>query len=152
MNAEKGKSRWGIGVLTAYLVFIVGIMTLVFISMSQQIDLVSEKYYDQGIHYQERIDAIKNSSSLKEQLTIESGADNLVLHFPRQFSPHEIGGSITLYRPDNKSGDARIDVALDTAFTQIIPSTHFQRGLWRVKVDWSAAGTSYYFEQPVIIQ
>lgn len=152
MNSEKGKSRWGIGILAAYIGFIAGIMTLVFISMSQQIDLVSEKYYDQGIRYQERIDALRNSASLKDKLTIESEAGNLVLHFPRQISPHAIGGTITLYRPDNKSGDAQVGVALDTAFTQRIPSAKFQRGLWRVKVDWRAGGIPYYDEQPVIFQ
>lgn len=145
------KSMWGIGLLVAYGAFITGILALVYLSMSQQIDLVSERYYDQGIHYQERITALENSKNLIEKLSVSVQPTELILQFPKEFVPGDIGGRVTLYRPDNKHKDASFDISLDTTARQSIPTSPLQQGLWRVKVNWKANGLDYYTELPVVL-
>jgi hypothetical protein len=151
---EKGtqnKSRWGIGLLVAYGAFIAGMLVLVYMSMSQQIDLVSERYYDQGIHYQERITALENSRNLRERLSVSVQLTELILQFPKEFVPGNISGRIMLYRADDKHKDASFDISLDTTARQRIPTSSLLHGLWRVKVNWKASGLDYYAEQAVVL-
>lgn len=150
--STKGKSRWGAGLVAAYGAFVVGILAMVYIASSQRVDLVSEKYYDQGIHYQDRIISLENTKSLKEELRIAVEPTGIRLQFPHIFLPGEIGGRITLYRPDNKQNDASLDIVVDAACSQQIAASMFRPGLWRVKVDWQAQGVEYYTEQAVVIR
>jgi hypothetical protein len=119
--------------------------------MSQQIDLVSESYYDQGIHYQERINALENSKGLTENVSMSVHPIELTLQFPKEFLAGNTSGTVTLYRPDNKYKDASFDISLDTTACQSIPTSSLQQGLWRVKVNWKARGLDYYTEQAVLI-
>jgi hypothetical protein len=150
--AMPGKSRWGTGLMTAFGAFVVGILVMVYIAASQRVDLVSEIYYDLGIHYQDRITTLENTKTLTENLSISSEPAGIQLQFPQQFLPGEIGGKITLYRPDNKQNDASLDIVVDTTRSQRIPASLLRPGLWRVKVDWQAQGVGYFTEQAVVIR
>lgn len=152
MKAEvKKKSMWGVGLFVANGAFIVGILALVYFAMSQKVDLVSEQYYDQGIHYQERIAAIENTRGLKEKPMMTVRRDELTVQFPRDLAQRNIAGTITLYRPDNKGRDRTLDILLDSAACQHIAFASLAHGLWKAKVEWSADSVEYYTEQPVII-
>jgi nitrogen fixation protein FixH len=150
--AREGKSHWGIGLVAVYGAFVCGILVMVYIASSQRVDLVSEIYYDQGLHYQERITSIENTKALKEKLTITVQPTGIHLQFPHVFLPVDIGGRITLYRPDNKQSDTSLDIVADTACSQQIAAALLRPGLWRVKVDWRARGVGYYAEQAVLIR
>ncbi|HCV43196.1 MAG TPA: hypothetical protein DGH68_06905 [Bacteroidetes bacterium] len=150
-KGTRNKSMWGIGLLVAYGAFIAGILALVYLSMSQQIDLVSEKYYDQGIHYQDRITALENSRNLREKLSVSVQPTELILQFPKEFVPADIAGRITLYRADDKHKDASFDISLDTTARQRIPTSSLLHGLWQVKVNWKANGLEYYTEQAAVL-
>lgn len=151
MEGRQKKSRWGVGLLVAYGTFIAGVLALVYLSMSQQIDLVSERYYDQGIHYQEQITALENSKNLNEKMSVSVQPRELILQFPKEFVPSDIVGRITLYRPDNKFKDLSFDISLDTTARQTIPTSSLLHGLWRVKVNWKANGLDYYAEQAIVL-
>jgi nitrogen fixation protein FixH len=150
--AMPGKSHWGTGLMTAFGAFVAGILVMVYIAASQRLDLVSEKYYDQGIHYQDRITTLENTNTLTENLRIILEPTGIRLQFPQEFLPGEIGGRITLYRPDNKQNDASLDIAVDTTCSQLIAASLLRPGLWRVKVDWHVQGVGYFTEQAVVIR
>ena len=48
--------NWGYKILMVYVIFIAGILLLVFKSSSQNQDLVTEDYYEQELKYQQKID------------------------------------------------------------------------------------------------
>ena len=44
--------NWGYKIMLAYVVFIAGILFLVFKSSSQKVELVTENYYEQELKFQ----------------------------------------------------------------------------------------------------
>ena len=58
--------NWGYKILLVYVVFVAGIMFLVFKSSSQKMDLVTTDYYAKELKYQQKIDAMNKVQKLSD--------------------------------------------------------------------------------------
>ena len=87
------KFNWGTGIVVTIIAFIAFIMYFV-ITMSTDNtyshDLVTDKYYQEELNYQQEIDAEKNANRLKEKVTIEKNSKGLQINFPKYFNPKSI--------------------------------------------------------------
>jgi nitrogen fixation protein FixH len=151
MNASPGKLSWGTGVVISFAVFVAAILVMVYIAASQRVDLVADQYYDQALRYQDRIDAKKRSSG-PEDVTVRVVPDAVFLQFPPAAQPDRSAGTIVLYRPANILRDIVVRIVPDTAGVQSISTAALDRGLWRVKVAWTAGGIERFHEEPIMIR
>ena len=55
--------NWGYKIMFVYLLFVVGMLTLVYKCTQQNTELVADNYYDQEVKYQERYNKLQNASS-----------------------------------------------------------------------------------------
>jgi hypothetical protein len=147
----KLKFNWGFGLAVTYIIFMIGTLTMVYIFMNQDVSLETDNYYAKGLQYQEQIDKINRAKDLPEQLDISVVPSNIVLAFPKIFNAGDYSGNIFLYRPDSKQKDFSVAVSPDTSNAQSISTSSLEKGLWKVKVDWAAKGTSYYSEKLVMV-
>jgi hypothetical protein len=139
-------------VFAVLVLFLVVLAVLVVIAMTRPTDLVSDRYYDDGLRYQDRIDQIRRARGLGEGVQILAGSAGVTITFPRAFRQGEIAGDVLFYRPSERARDFRAPVVLDTANAMTVAAARLGTGVWRVQVLWSAAGTDFYNEQPVILQ
>jgi hypothetical protein len=146
------KFNWGFGIALVIVIFAVGVGVLVYIAASQKVDLVADDYYDQELKHQDRIDESKRSSDLKEKIEVRAANSELKIIFPDSFLSRKITGSIMLYRPSDRKSDIMLPLVLDSANTQTILTSSFQKGLWRTKIMWEYEKEKYYQEEVVIIQ
>lgn len=135
---------WGKKIIIAFIIFILGIGFLVFISMRQKIDLVYENYYEREIKYQEQIDKINRTNSLKENITIKIINSELRITFPDDALPKS--GEVILYRPSDDSKD-RIFQLKTGEKIQKFSLDGFLTGLWKVVIYWRSNGTEYLTEE-----
>jgi nitrogen fixation protein FixH len=144
------KVHWGTGIVTVFVVFVIGILALVIMAMSTDVDLVTDHPYDRGLSYQNQINTLERTavSEQKPQLTVR--ADEVVIRF-LSAGPRLSEGTITLYRPAHRASDFTVPLALDSAAEQHLRCVSLDRGLWRIKVAWRQAGEDYYFEEPVML-
>ena len=147
----KLKFNWGFGIAATYIGFVIVILIMVFIFMKQDVTLETRDYYAKGLAYQEQIDKMNRAKELPEQLSINVIPNSLKLSFPKMFSPERLKGTITLYRPSNEKNDFTILVSPDTSHIQLISTENISKGLWKVRVDWSADNVTYYNELPVMV-
>jgi hypothetical protein len=145
------KLNWGSGIGTVYIFFVIATLVMVSIFMNQDVALESNDYYEKGIKYQERIEKIKNTRSLPEQLDIMASNDKVELRFPKMFGSKEINGEIEFYRPSNRKNDFSVMITPDSTNTQKIITSSLEKGLWKVKVDWHAKAISYYDEKIIMV-
>lgn len=150
MTAARMHSRWGSGVTASFVLFILGVLVMMFISISERVDLVSDRYYDQGLRYQERIEARKNSAGAGG-VRVAVLRDAVLLEFPRPVPSRAITGTIFFYRPADGSRDFTVGLTTDSLGNQVVPTASLDRGLWRVKAEWTVEGVVHYDEQPVMI-
>lgn len=145
------KLNWGHKILAFYLVFVAGIMLLVFMANNQKVDLVTADYYDEELRYQDRIDESGRAAALSSpvQFSIQQGL--LTIAFPKEFQEKKITGEVQLYCPSDEKKDIRQRIEVKGNIVKVtVPEVN--KGAHIVKIKWEAGGSSYYFEKNIFIQ
>lgn len=147
----KLKFNWGTGIALTYILFLIVTLTMVFIFMNQDVVLETKDYYAKGLEYQTQIDKINRTKNLPEQIEILNKGDKIIFSFPRIFKDKIILGEIYFYRPSNIKNDFKSKIDLSDSLQQIIYTQNLEKGLWKIKIDWSVDNQSYYNEKILMI-
>lgn len=143
--------NWGKGIVIVIIAFISFIMYFV-ISMNTDDkydhDLVTEKYYEKELSYQEEIDATKNAANLKEDITLSKTKEGLHIYFPKAFEKEKIKGKVFLYRPSNKQLDFEIPILLSD-INLLVPDKRLLGGRWNITVDLTYESKRYLFTKQI---
>ncbi len=145
------KFNWGHGITVFFVVFVITILWAIFSSTRENIHLVSENYYAEELVYEDRIQKIRNTSSLSEEIEINTKKGMVALRFPTELKSKNIKGTITLFRPSNSSYDKSYSIALDSSGKQILSVDDMVKGMYKVKIDCSSGGKEYYFEEKIYL-
>lgn len=145
------KLNWGSGIAIFYTCFVLAFVFLVFKSTQYDNSLVSNDYYADDLKYQEHFDKLLNSSLLVQDLKIwnKTQKQEVELLFPAIGG--EVKGEIHFFRPSDSKLDFKIAIKTDAENVQSIPTNGLKQGLWKVKVDWQAAGKAFYTEEAIRI-
>ena len=146
------KMNWGVGIAVAFGVFVMAILALVYTAMTKDVDLVTEQYYDRGIHYQDQINTVRRTRALDESPAIVASPGDIAVRLPSRFLNSGVSGRIVLYRPSDRHKDLSLSLALDSSLCQHIPTATLTHGFWKVQVNWRSEGMDYYSEMPVVVQ
>ena len=134
--------------------FMLFIIVLVIGCMRQDFFLVAKDYYRDEINYQQHIDKVNNTQSSQKTVNLENqvGAGYINLQFPPVAGRNKrVAGEITLFRPSDARKDIVIQVNLDSKNRQVINTGNLDKGLWKIKIDWSESGEPYYDDFILII-
>ncbi len=142
--------NWGYKILIVYIVFVLGILLMVYKSSTQKTDLVTTDYYAKELKYQQKIDETGRVSSLSEPVTYEIKDDKLIIIFPKDFAGKKLNGEAILYCPADENKDIKQAFSvLDTPVVVSIPAIN--KGLYELHLSWQAEGVTYYFEKKIFI-
>jgi len=145
------KLDWGTGIALVYAVFAAATTGFVTFAMSRTVDLVSDDYYVQALHQDERMEAERNTQALRPSPSAaRSGPSAIVLSLPRAHAA-SASGTITWYRPSDSSADRVETLGVDPDGRQQVSLAALARGRWLLQVRWSAEGRAYYFEEAVFV-
>lgn len=145
------KFNWGHGITIAIIVCVLGLMTPVYLSMQQDIELVTEEYYAKELLFEKDIQKIKNFNKLKEDISIRMG-DSVYVQFPAYFNRSTSpAGQITFYRPSDEILDVTADLNLNDSLYMAFPVSKFRKGKYEVIIDWKHEETPYLLKQAFII-
>jgi hypothetical protein len=145
------KFTWGVGLAAGFTLFVLIVLILVGIAVSNRVDLVTDRYYDKGIHYQEQINTLQRTALREEKLLIRQDSHSVTLEFPRCDLAIRPIGTITMYRPSDRHRDFMLTVAPDPSGIQHIATGAFDHGLWRIQVAWQEGNQEYFSELPIMI-
>lgn len=145
--------NWGHYIAITLIVFVAIIISLVTISMKQDISLVAPDYYKQEIDYQDQIDKAINFKDLlnKPKFNLNIQSRTMEISFPETMISHLKHGTIQLYRPSGSSEDKLIDIKLLNNGTQQISMLSMKSGLWKAKINFKIKDKAYYYEKNVIL-
>lgn len=146
------KISWGTGIALLYTGFVVGILTLVFMSMGQRVDLVSEDYYAQEIAFQRKIDKIARANELADPLRWEVKDGDVFIQYPKNFKAADMNGTVHFYCPANQQKDTKIKVLANEDHQQLIPLSSLQPGRYLLQIDWKNGETAYWNEGVVTVK
>lgn len=141
--------NWGTKIMLAFICFAGLIATMITICIKQDISLVAKDYYTQEIAYQDQIDRIKNAQALGDRqpdIAYENGELAITV-------PHGkvITGEVHFFRPSNAALDKKYVLKVNARGHQAFDMSGFQKGLWKIKINWQEGGVEYYKEKTVVI-
>ena len=145
------KLNWGWGIAIAYSTFALALIAFLIYSTTLNRDLVSDNYYEEDAKYQEKIEKVERTKNLDNTLKIYQSNGEIIFEYPKQFKNSEISGEVLFFRPSSEMQDRKFIVKADTSNMQFMKEKVFEKGKWRVKVNWKA-DTTYYTEQIIMIE
>lgn len=93
LNRINMKLNWGTSIVVAFIAFVGFILYFVItmsVDKSYSHDLVTEKYYQKELQFQDDIDAQKNGGALKEKFQFINTPEGLQIQFPSSFKQEEV--------------------------------------------------------------
>ncbi len=141
--------NWGYKILFGYVIFIAGILFMVFKSSTQKIDLVTADYYAKELKYQEKIDEGNRVSALSEEIRYQIKDKEIAIYFPKDFAEKKITGTANIYCPSDEQKDLTQNFLLQDE-TLIIPIIN--KGQFELHISWQVNSITYYFEKKIFIQ
>jgi len=145
------KFNWGTGIVIAIIAFI-GFILFFVITMSTdnsyRYDLVTEKYYEQELGFQDEINAEKNAKNLDKQITIQRIEGGLKVEFPKEFTLGKIKGKVFLYRPSNKQLDFEIPISISNTYL-LVPEKRLLDGRWNINIAFKYNNKEYLIKREI---
>lgn len=124
---------------------------MVVIAMRQDINLVTEDYYEKEIQYESQIERMKNTQALTRQPEIKlvNKTSTLELTFPNDIIPES--GSLLFFRPSNADLDQEVPLSLNDEGKQFIQIKYPEKGYWKAQLTWKSNQKEYFKEQVIIL-
>lgn len=127
--------------------FIIMMSTLVYKAVSTDFYLVTDKYYEEGVHHDEMQHRLDNVASLSEKVTARVIEDKLMIQIPSAVD----SGKIVLYRPSNGNKDVVLILGKNQSVIDY-DANKLDKGKWIAKINWSLGKEEYYSEKDVFIK
>nr|WP_315188439.1 FixH family protein [uncultured Flavobacterium sp.] len=147
------KFNWGTGVVIAFALFMSFILYFVFkVQSNSKYDneLVVEEYYKHDAHFGDEMVRVQNAHDLTQKPAIKYTSKGVLITFPEVFTPNEIKGNVSLYRPSNKKLDFEVPISL-SGHTLLIPKKSLVGGRWDINMEWQYEGKSYLTKEIIYI-
>ena len=133
------KNKWPLGITLTYSIFVLALAGFAVFASINQVNLVSDNYYREGIDYQQQIERAERASETGSQVTWKflDNKNNLLLSFPKDSTGSSISGNIMLFRPSDAAQDKVVPLAVSKNNDQLVSLKNLSSGYWRIKLFWS---------------
>jgi hypothetical protein len=142
--------NFGVKITVLYLSFVALILTLVFMSFSQKVELVSKDYYAQEIAFQDKINSINNEKSLNGSIYHEINGKEIILTIDSTLLSNDFEGTVVFFRPSDSSKDVKLKMNFNN-YTQIINGSSLIHGAYKLQLTWVTKHTKYFKEEVIFI-
>lgn len=129
-------------IVASFILFAAFIATLVTICVRQDVSLVSKEYYRDELNYQAQLTRLNNTARLAVKPKITMSKNEIII----EFNDHD-SVQLTLFRPSNAVHDKHFQLDFTRETTQRINCEHFEKGMYRARMQWESDGKEFYFEE-----
>ena len=152
MSNKKG-AGWPVGIFTFYGLFVAGLLFAVFLTLNNDMQMVTNNYYEKTLKYEDQITRIRNANALYEKPDIAYNRDKtvLILTMPEISGVRKFTGKIHFFRASNARLDLSFPMRCNARGKQFIPLSNIESGKWKIQIEWTDKVKEYYFEQVVIL-
>ncbi|WP_242928817.1 FixH family protein [Pontibacter vulgaris] len=154
-TSDKNKSftLWPYAIIGAMVLFMGYIAFFVYKAMNQDVDLVSKNYYEQEIKYQDHINTLDRTKAAGDvAINYNPEKQSILIQLPESFAGQSVNGTVDLFRPSDDKLDQNIPLQLGRDQSQLIETDKLEKGLWKVRINFSAGNETYYSEKTIQIK
>lgn len=143
--------NWGWKIVILYGSFVAMMVTLVVMSVRQDIPMVTEDYYEKDLQYETHMNRVANSANLEEDVKVvyNQKTQQITITFPETMI--DLTGEILCFRPSQEGLDFTLPIENLENNTITFGTSEMINGRWKVKIDWEGDEEIYYTETAVFI-
>lgn len=141
--------NWGKSIAVAFILFAAFISVLVVVCMREDVSLVSTKYYEEDLHFQQQYDQVSNSKNLSSQPEFALTNEAIFLNY-RDFARIE-QGKLTVMRPSDETLDYVFELKPGVDTLQQFYLKNVKNGLYKVRLEWKEAGVAYRIDKTLVL-
>jgi|AntRauTorckE6833_2_1112554.scaffolds.fasta_scaffold00121_14 nitrogen fixation protein FixH len=147
------KFNWGTGIFLAVTLFVIATLSVVSYMISLDFYLVSNDHYEQGVEYQETIDGQQRFKNLENPVLVlfDEPTVSIKITFPKELRSDSLSGTINFYRPNDSELDRKYKLQVDEDGRQTIPVSDFEKGRWKLTLEWKQDSLIYIDEKNIFI-
>jgi len=139
--------NWGNKILLAFIIFMAGMVYLVYRTTQTNFELVEKDYYKKELNYQQQINSASEANSLSAQVSIIQNQNGLQLQLPPEMKDKKISGKVLFYCAYDKKRDKEFSLEPDSNLAQLFAAGAVLPGNYTVKISWSDNRKNYYSEK-----
>lgn len=143
------KLNWGTGIALVYGAFVIGMVTMVFISRKYDPGLVQNDYYNLDLNYQEHLNGKQHTAELPQKPVVQYNADAKTVEVQLPEGMFATDGSIKMFRSATVHDDQVITMKGLNKIT--IPANELVGGRWHLELTWMAGGKNYFYDTAVTL-
>ncbi len=144
--------NWGHKLTVVIGIFILAMLSMVYLAFQQTNDMVDTNYYDKELKYQLKIDAAQNLNAASTEVLVTQFEKNVKILLPKNLTKNFANGKLEFLKSDDKKRDLNLSFQPDTAGQFMIDGKRFVRGLYKVRLQWESEDKSYYREQDLMLE
>ncbi len=144
---------WPYGIIAAIGLFVVGIIVMVVVASSDRTELVAKDYYEQEIRYQARVDQLRRTEPLADQIGVnfDGRTRQVRIQLPREHAAIGATGRVQFYRPAQSTDDHSHAIVVDGEGRQALSGAELATGLWKVRLGWKSGGLEYFADRELVV-
>jgi hypothetical protein len=119
--------------------------------MRQDVNLVHEDYYEQGVDYSAKMNVDERSAEYKDSFNTYVENGSLVIDFEKSLALSIDSGSVLMFRPSNSSLDVSMPFGPKESSLKI-PRSNLITGRYILKLNWYSKGLKYEVDRLIYIQ
>lgn len=146
------KFNWGWGIALLYSAFVVLMLSLVWKTTTVKDDLVTPDYYAKELKFQDQLDKQKRTSELKEKLAWQVNGKQIEIKFPSTQAQEKVDAEIFFYNTAEAKKDLKVSCQADSLGACLVSTQKLAHGIYKMQIEWSAAGLEYYNEGTINIE
>lgn len=145
----KFKFNWGTGIFLFISLFLLVNAFVIYKSLQQKYDLVSEEYYPQGLEFQKQIDRFANANALTGKIRISEESNSIIISYPGELKGKNVKGQVIFFRPSDENADFSDSIRFDTTMIQRISINKMMKGKYIAKFFWIMDGKEFANETTI---
>ena len=140
------------GVILFLSVFVIVLIVGLFKSVYNPTLMLNENARVQSVNYEASLVKSQKFAKSADGMTIGyiSEANTVILRFPAN-EPTPVG-KVLFFHPVKRNKDRAFDLKTDPSKQMFIPLNDFDKGVWRVLVEWQGEATIYSKEVSINVQ
>jgi len=136
------KINWGRALIIFFIIFFVWVFSFVFFAMRQNIDLVSDDYYQKGAKYTDQININQRSLPYQDSIQISSTSNQVQIALSQGLVKSADSVQVYFFRSSDKTKD--LWLTFKTAESPfLIDSKRLIHGRYQVYLSWSLKNENY---------
>jgi hypothetical protein len=145
------KFNWGTGILIFLILFLLACVVFIVFAMRQDVNLVHEDYYEQGVDYTNKMNVDARSIEFKDSVQTLIDDESLIIVFETALASRIDSVDVLLFRPSSSNLDVKLSIGrFENAL--LIPKTNLVQGRYILKLSWYSRGLEYEIDKTVFIE